>query len=104
MLRRLLLSALVAVAAVGAARADGPYPAPPQPSPPNPGNQSWVYKMLHPIQSHECWTHPNSDYGCGSLRSDFNFIFGDCRSFWGEPCYKGGPPTNGPCTTGGCYR
>jgi hypothetical protein len=26
--------------------------------------------------------------GCGSLRSEITFIFGSCRAFYGEPCFK----------------
>ncbi len=39
-----------------------------------------------------CWASFNG-YGCGSLRSECTFLFGGCRSFWGEPCLKGAPPS-----------
>lgn len=48
-----------------------------------------------------CWAHHNK-YGCGSVRSDLNFIFGSCRSFFGEPCLSGRPPS--PVPDGYDYR
>ena len=38
-----------------------------------------------------CYADHNS-VGCGNFCSEFNFIFGSCRTFYGEPCYKGPPP------------
>jgi hypothetical protein len=38
-----------------------------------------------------CWAHHNS-VGCGNFFSEFNFIFGSCRTFYGETCFKGPPP------------
>jgi hypothetical protein len=38
-----------------------------------------------------CWAHHNSP-GCGNFCSEFNFIFGSCRTFYGERCYRGPPP------------
>lgn len=32
-----------------------------------------------------CYTNQNSP-GCSNLRRDLLFIFGSCRSFFGEPC------------------
>lgn len=40
--------------------------------------------------NNSCQTHHN-DYGCGSWKADTVFIFGSCRAFWGDPCYKGPP-------------
>jgi hypothetical protein len=40
-----------------------------------------------------CWADYNTDYNCGSCRSEYLFIFGSCRQFWREPCLKE-PPTN----------
>jgi hypothetical protein len=37
-----------------------------------------------------CWTHFNT-FGCGSLHADWLFVFGSCRQFFGEPCYRGPP-------------
>ncbi len=42
-----------------------------------------------------CWaTHQG--FGCGSLKSDCNFIFGSCRTYFGEACRKGPPPPYPP--------
>ena len=38
-----------------------------------------------------CWAHHNG-LGCGNFVSEFNFIFGSCRTFYGEPCFRGPPP------------
>jgi hypothetical protein len=35
-----------------------------------------------------CWSHLSS-VGCGSLRADWEFVFGSCRTFFGEPCQHG---------------
>lgn len=42
-----------------------------------------------------CWGSFNN-YGCGSLHSHLEFIFGSCRQFYGEPCLKGAPPSPMP--------
>ena len=44
-------------------------------------------ERVHPWS---CWTHHN-DLGCGSLKADCAFIFGSCRTFFGEPCYRTPP-------------
>jgi hypothetical protein len=38
-----------------------------------------------------CWAHHNG-LGCGNIKSECNFIFGSCRTFYGEPCFRGPPP------------
>jgi hypothetical protein len=38
-----------------------------------------------------CWAHHNS-VGCGNIWSEFVFVFGSCRSFYGEPCLPRPPP------------
>jgi hypothetical protein len=38
-----------------------------------------------------CWAHHNT-LGCGNFASEFHFIFGSCRTFYGEPCFRGPPP------------
>lgn len=38
-----------------------------------------------------CWADHNS-VGCGNLKSEFHFIFGSCRTFYGETCFRGPPP------------
>jgi hypothetical protein len=54
-------------------------------------------KRFHPISNaihqHPCYCvgHHNS-LGCGSLKADCVFIFGSCRLFYGEPCFKGPNP------------
>ena len=37
-----------------------------------------------------CWT-THYTLGCSSLKSECKFIFGSCRTFYGEPCL-GAPP------------
>ncbi len=39
-----------------------------------------------------CQAHHN-DLGCGSFQSEFNFIFGSCRTFCGQTCEPLPPPT-----------
>lgn len=39
-----------------------------------------------------CWASFNN-YTCSSLPSTLSFIFGSCRTFYGEPCLKGAPPS-----------
>jgi hypothetical protein len=39
-----------------------------------------------------CWGSFNG-YGCTSLYSEVAFVFGSCRTFFGEPCLKGAPPS-----------
>jgi hypothetical protein len=48
-----------------------------------------------------CWSHHDRPT-CSSLRSELAFIFGSCRTFFGEPCMQG-PPTI-PVPTKGPYR
>lgn len=38
-----------------------------------------------------CYTTFN-DYSCGSLHSEWDFLFSSCRVFFGERCLKGPPP------------
>jgi hypothetical protein len=50
------------------------------------------------VQNHPsigCFAHHNT-LGCGSLNSECKFIFGSCRTFYGEPCLKGPPPSPFP--------
>src|SRR5262249_21952277 len=37
-----------------------------------------------------CYAHFN-DYSCGNLRSEWVFVFGSCRDFFGEACLKRPP-------------
>ena len=54
-------------------------------------------KRFHPLANalhqHPCYcvAHHNG-LGCGSLKADCVFIFGGCRAFFGEPCFKGPNP------------
>jgi hypothetical protein len=47
-----------------------------------------------------CWQHHSCDFNCSTAHSEFVFVFGSCREFFGEPCLKG-PPRQGdhfsPC-------
>jgi hypothetical protein len=38
-----------------------------------------------------CATHHDSA-GCGSTEAEYVFLFGGCRQFYGEPCFKGPNP------------
>jgi hypothetical protein len=49
-----------------------------------------IYNFFHD-QKVCCWAGVNT-VGCGSLHAELDFIFGSCRHFYGEPCYKGPPP------------
>jgi hypothetical protein len=44
-----------------------------------------------------CWSHFNQ-LGCGNLRSENAFIWGSCRTFFGQPCQHGPQevPPGGP--------
>ena len=91
LLRRAALAVLLGVGIMSPARAHGqalqvgqaPYGLtagvviPPDPTNPN-----------QPRVRCGCWATHNG-YGCGSFRSNMVFIFGSCRSFYGEPCRKG---------------
>jgi hypothetical protein len=46
------------------------------------------YIVSHPWY---CWSHHNS-VGCGSWKAEWDFLWGSCRTFYGEPCFKGPPP------------
>jgi hypothetical protein len=51
-----------------------------------------------------CVTHHNLAT-CGSLKSECVFLFGSCRQFFGEPCFKGPDPYPHPWfgkQAGGC--
>jgi hypothetical protein len=54
-------------------------------------------KRYHPISNaihqHPCYcvAHHNG-LGCGNLKAECVFIFGGCREFYGEPCFKGPDP------------
>ena len=48
-----------------------------------------------------CVSHHNSP-GCGSLKAECAFLFGGCRLFYGEPCFKGPSPYAGEGHKRGC--
>ena len=50
---------------------------------------SWFHRpQAHPLG---CWTHHN-EVGCSSFKSTSTYIFGNCRTFFGEPCRRGPSP------------
>lgn len=48
--------------------------------PPKKPVRNWLYR--HNLF---CWTS-HLEPGCGNFRSEFIFLFGSCRAFWGESC------------------
>jgi hypothetical protein len=54
-----------------------------------------VATCIHKVREHifgpKCWAHHNYN-SCGSCRSEFNFVFGSCRTFFGEACVPDPPP------------
>ncbi len=42
-----------------------------------------------------CWSSFNA-YRCSSIHSEIAFMFGGCRTFFGEPCLKEPPPSSLP--------
>src|SRR5262245_57250785 len=58
--------------------------------PPPPGSTSRLKAFF---QRHNCCcaSHHN-DLGCTGGDADCKFIFGSCRTFWGEPCARGPSP------------
>jgi hypothetical protein len=65
--------------------------------PPQPG---FVHRMVHRLPCW-CWADVNSA-GCSSLKAECTFVFGSCRQFYGQPCYKGPAPVPG-LPNGGSY-
>jgi hypothetical protein len=47
-------------------------------------------EALHAHKPLGCYAHHN-DYSCGSLHSEWTFLFGSCRQFYGERCLKAPP-------------
>ena len=100
-LRRAILAAAVGLGVwAGLARADGPNipngmtelpPGVPE-QPEQPGGP------LHRLGKRFgvcCWASFNG-YGCSSVHSELAFVFGSCRTFFGEPCLNGPPPSSVP--------
>jgi hypothetical protein len=78
-----------------------PNVAPPVPSapwnfvtPPDPYLR-WPGPIATCARKMGCWSHFNR-WSCSSFKSECTFIFGSCRSFYGEPCMKAPPPTPVP--------
>jgi hypothetical protein len=107
---RAITALLVAIGLASAVRAQGP----PQGPPPTVGVPPYgltTHVVIPPDPAipnqprvrFGCWATHNG-YGCGSFRSDAVFIFGSCRSFYGEACRKGPaspyPPGYGPAPVG----
>lgn len=97
-LRMPALAVLLGLAAISPVRADDPPPQvlpagyslhAPTVVPADPSNPQ------QPRKRFGCWAHHNS-YSCGSYRSETVFIFGSCRAFFGEACWKTPPPAFGP--------
>src|SRR5437016_1900584 len=56
-----------------------------------------------------CWAH-HLELGCGSFHSEFRFVFGSCRTFYGERCIPNPPHGDrdpywrNPCASGKCNQ
>jgi hypothetical protein len=69
----------------------------PEPAPaPHPGDQPAQTRIQEHLHRHglQCFAEINS-LGCGSLKSDCQFIFGSCHTFFGQPCLPQSPRDNG---------
>src|SRR5262249_33718045 len=44
--------------------------------------------ILDYFANHGCCGSDPYNVGCGSLKSEWIFLFGSCRTFYGEPCYR----------------
>jgi hypothetical protein len=93
---RQALAAFFVLGLIGHARADQPIAgAGPAPYGYAPGSESTAANPQPKQQRFGCWAS-HFGFGCGSFRSDMRFIFGSCRSFYGEACMKGPPPPYPP--------
>jgi hypothetical protein len=103
-MKRILVTGAVLIAAllpVGRLAAQAPFPRTPPGAnelPPGhpPVDNSPSKKPLRDFFRYGrplgCWASFNG-YSCGSFKADAGFIFGSCRTFYGEPCLKGAPPS-----------
>jgi hypothetical protein len=98
--RRAALAAVLGLGVwAGLARAGGIISqVPPACTEQPPGGLQKVYTG-HPVRdwchNHPplgCWSSFNT-YTCSSLHSETAFIFGSCKTFFGEPCLKVPPPS-----------
>jgi hypothetical protein len=91
-----------------------PLPAPFAP-PPAPGQGP--HRISHLLNQHGLACQSNARWGsCGNLHYDCDFIFGSCRTFFGERCYPniyhgkhgdgwlGNGWVGAGCANGGCQR
>jgi len=83
---------LLGLSSLGTARADGP---PGYITEPRERLTASVVVPTDPLNPQPkkrfgCWASHFGN-GCGSFRSDMVFIFGSCRSFFGEGCRKDPP-------------
>jgi hypothetical protein len=68
-----------------------------------PGNPPLRQRLLGGPRQWGCWSHHNL-FGCGSIKSDLTFMFGSCRTFFGEPCLSPPPTGSGPTNQpAGCH-
>jgi len=51
--------------------------------------RDWFHGCMH-RKGVGCWSHHNA-YMCGSFKSEWIFVFGSCREFFGEACLPGPP-------------
>jgi hypothetical protein len=114
--RLILLAGLLGLTLAGPVSADGhhqpPYyrdaqayqPADLLTTPQEPPRGLKLLQRFHRAEAHpwSCWTHHN-DLGCGSFKADCAFIFGSCRTFFGEPCRRGPIPIAVPYGYNGYY-
>ena len=71
----------------------GPSPFAP-PEPPPPFKPKPFHDVLHLRQPQCCYSHFNY-YTCSSLKSECQFLFGSCRTFFGESCLASPQPLPG---------
>ncbi len=102
-MKRILLAGamMAALVPVGRLAAQAPFPRTPpganelppgHPPVDNSPSKTPILDFLRFKRPLGCWSSFNG-YGCGSLKADAAFIFGSCRTFYGEPCLKGAPPS-----------
>jgi hypothetical protein len=65
----------------------------PGPHPQTPPAHPLLEERLHRYGLH-CFAEINS-LGCGSWKSDFQFVFGSCHTFYGQPCIPQPPHDTG---------
>lgn len=110
----IVVAAICGVVLVGVGQAQTPPSAqPPEISTPagpeNRENRAARGPVQRSLNSHGlgCWSH-HTQMGCGSFCSEFRFIFGSCRSFFGDRCIPNPPHSDrdpywrNPCSTGKC--